>query len=258
MASLLSTEDSEPFSGTWPISGSMRTGRCYQRQPWAPRTAARGSGSWPTATAADSRSSGGALTPSSRHGTTLTDRAVRLWPTPVARDDQKSPTAHMAMKHRMAGGPRHQPTSLTVVAKLWPTPTAADGNRRADPPPKDPTESTPVKPHGPSLTRRAGTWPTPQARDHKGAFTGHRNGGRDLPSEANLFPGSFPSGRHHPTTTLPGNGPSPPVVLNPAFVEWLMGYPPGWSASTPSETRSRLWWQEQHSSLLHTALGSSR
>ena len=252
MASLLSTEDSEPFSGTWPTSGSMRNGRCYRRQPWAPRTVARGSGFWPTATAADSRASGGALTGG---GTTLTDRAVRLWPTPVARDDQKTPSAHMAMKARMAGGPRHQPTSLTVVAKLWPTPTAADGARRMDPP-RPPEQKR--RGGGSSLTQRAGTWPTPQARDHKGAFTGHRNGGRDLPAEARMFPGTFPSGHHRPTTTLPGPRSSPPVVLNPAFVEWLMGLPPGWSASTPSEMASRQWWQAQHSSLLHTALGSSR
>jgi len=249
VASLLSTEGSEPYSATWPISGSMRNGRCYRRRPWVPRTAARGSGSWPTATAADSRASGGALTGG---GTTLTDRAVRLWPTPVARDDQKTPDAHMAMKHRMAGGPRHQPTSLTVVAKLWPTPTAADGSRRADPPP---TRWSPAKPHGPTLTRQAGTWPTPQARDHKGAFTGHRNGGRDLPSEATLFPDNLPPGHPHPTTTTPGPRSSQPVVLNPAFVEWLMGYPPGWSASTPSATASCRSWQQQHSSLLQTALG---
>jgi hypothetical protein len=40
-----------------------------------------------------------------------------LWPTPVAQDDGKTFEAHMAMKERMKGGPRHQPTSLTVVVK---------------------------------------------------------------------------------------------------------------------------------------------
>jgi hypothetical protein len=54
------------------------------------------------------------------HGT-LTDRAVRMWGTPVARDDQKSPEAHLAMKQ-----PRWEATSLTVHAKMWPTPTARD------------------------------------------------------------------------------------------------------------------------------------
>ena len=59
-------------------------------------------------------------------GVTLTDAAVRLWGTPVARDDQKSPEAHMRMKANMPGGPRSEPTSLTVQAKMWPTPTSHD------------------------------------------------------------------------------------------------------------------------------------
>lgn len=57
---------------------------------------------------------------------TLTDRAVRMWPTPCAREDQKSPAAHMAMKRRMSGGGRKTITSLTVLSKLWPTPAAHD------------------------------------------------------------------------------------------------------------------------------------
>jgi hypothetical protein len=250
VASLLSTEDSEPFSATWPISGSMLSGRCYRRLPWVPRTAARGSGSWPTATAADSRASGGALT---GHGTTLTDRAVRMWPTPAAREDQRSPEAHMAAKATMASGPRQQPTSLTVVAKLWPTPTASDGARRSDPPRQASLPGI-VRTNGPSLTQRAATWPTPQARDHKGAFPGHRAGGRDLPGEAT----SFPSGPQPPTTGPRGNKSSSPVVLNPAFVEWLMGFPPGWTACTSLAIAPYRSWQRAHSSLLHAALGSSR
>lgn len=253
---MLPTVVSERFSGIWPISGSMRNGRCFRRQLWELRTVARGSGSWPTATAADSRSSGGALTGG---GTTLTDRAVRLWPTPVARDDQKSPEAHLAMKRRMAGGPRHQPTSLTVVAKLWPTPTAADGTRGSDPQRSvDPMSPETIRANGPSLTQRAGSWPTPQARDHKGAFNGRRRlGGRDLPSEATL-PVSFPSGHPRQMTATPGDAPSTPVVLNPAFVEWLMGFPPGWSVCTPLAMEWWAWWLEAHSLLLHAALGSSR
>jgi hypothetical protein len=177
-----------------------------------------------------------------------------MWPTPVARDDQKSPEAHMAGKARMPGGPRHQPTSLTVLAKLWPTPTAADGARRMDPPRlADPTLPGTVRSNGPSLTQRAGTWPTPQARDQKGAITGHREGGRDLPSEA----ATFPSGHQAPRTTEPGHEPSPPVVLNPVFVEWLMGLPLAWTDCTPSATPSFRSWQRAHSSLLRAALGSS-
>jgi hypothetical protein len=50
----------------------------------------------------------------------------------VARDDGKSPEAHLRMKARMPGGPRKKITSLAVMVKaiergLWPTPTARDG-----------------------------------------------------------------------------------------------------------------------------------
>jgi hypothetical protein len=41
----------------------------------------------------------------------------RMWPTPCANDDNKSPPAHMAMKTRMKGGPRYTITSLQVAAK---------------------------------------------------------------------------------------------------------------------------------------------
>lgn len=46
------------------------------------------------------------------------------------------------------------------------------------------------------------------------------------------------------------------TVLNPWFVEALMGFPPGWSACTPLVTASYLRWQQQHSSVLQDALAS--
>jgi hypothetical protein len=58
-----------------------------------------------------------------------------FWPTPVARDDGKTPDAHMRMKRNMAGGARKKITSLTVMIKaieqgkyreMWPTPRAHD------------------------------------------------------------------------------------------------------------------------------------
>lgn len=42
---------------------------------------------------------------------------MSLLPTPVARDDGKTPEAHMAMKRRMPGGPRNTITSLGVLAR---------------------------------------------------------------------------------------------------------------------------------------------
>lgn len=118
-------------SMTLPRSGSMRNGVCTARPPLVPLTSGNGSGSWPTPTGMDSRSSGGNPTTTGTHGTTLTDATVRsaMWGTPVARDDQKSPEAHLAMKARM-GGNRTAVTSLTVQAKMWPTPRASMNENR--------------------------------------------------------------------------------------------------------------------------------
>ena len=106
-----------------------------------------------------------------------------MWGTPVARDDQKSPEAHMTMKARMG---RREPTSLTVQAKMWPTPRASEGFRGTDPP--------------------------------------HGTGGPSLRQVATGI-----ASHHDPTTSTGGlNG----KVLNPRFVEALMGLPNGWL--TPS------------------------
>lgn len=58
---------------------------------------------------------------------------ARLWGTPVARDDGKTPEAHLAMKHRMGGG-REEVTSLAVQSKMWGTPRAVDAFKGTDPP----------------------------------------------------------------------------------------------------------------------------
>ena len=96
--------------------------------------------------------SGGNPHTTGTHGTTLTDRAVRMWGTPVARDDQKSPDAHLAMKERM-GGNRTEPTSLTVQVKMWPTPCARDG--KCEPGPNAQMGTLPA-----AASRHAPTTPT--------------------------------------------------------------------------------------------------
>jgi hypothetical protein len=68
------------------------------------------------------------------HGETLAG-TVSNWAMPVARDDQKSPEAHIAMKQRLLGRkPTAAVTSLTVQVKLWPTPTAHDPKDMGSPP----------------------------------------------------------------------------------------------------------------------------
>jgi hypothetical protein len=43
-------------------------------------------------------------------------------------------------------------------------------------------------------------------------------------------------------------------TLNPLFVEWLMGWPIGWTASGPVETESSHWWQAMRGELLRLVL----
>lgn len=221
----------ETFSGRWPSSGSMRNGVCSPRPPLVPRTNGSGSGCWPTPTAMDCRRSGGNPDTTGTHGVTLTDAAVRQWATPAAREDQRSPEAHLAMKARMGGG-RTEATSLTVQAKMWPTPTASDhegnGMRSGD------------RAGEPKLAGAARLWPTPVARNAKGRAGSNRNSPE--------LPDLVQHGRPGETTPTDGESGSPKVDLNPRFVESLMGLPLGWlTPSTSVETDSFQRWLLTHS-----------
>ena len=58
-------------------------------------------------------------------------------------------------------------------------------------------------------------------------------GGIPLPTQAVAFPSSLPA----PPISTDGPKSSPPArSLNPLFVEWLMGWPLGWTACAVSET----------------------
>jgi len=158
-----------------------------------------GSGSlplWPSPIAGDSKQNGNSEAALALGwGGTLTDRAVRMWGTPVARDDQKSPEAHMAMKAAMPGGPRTEATSLTVQVKMWLTPKAQDG----------------MAGNGMRSTQ-----------------DGRQDEAGQLKAQVRMWPAS----RHAPTTTTDGPNGSPKADLNPRFVAALMGVP--WDWLTPS------------------------
>jgi DNA (cytosine-5)-methyltransferase 1 len=151
------------------------------------------------------------------------------------------------MKAAMPGGPRTQPTSLTVMAKLWPTPRTTDrfgADRLRE-------DGRTVNGRGADLVSLAKLWPTPEAHNHKGTSSRRTAGrGRDLVNEAT-------SGPLAPTTGTDGAEPSQPVCLNPPFVEWLMGWPIGWTDCTQSATASFHSWLRSHSDALRTVLAST-
>lgn len=141
-ASLFPTEllDEKPLSEgsseSWPKTGGMRNGVCFQRKGSAPRISASGSSSWPTVrTCAGTRSSGANRT-----------EFTRLWPTVRAKEDGA---------YQVSDG--RQVETLTGAARGWPSPRAEDA------------ESCGAHPNGggDSLTAQAKLWSTPTAEDHK-------------------------------------------------------------------------------------------
>jgi hypothetical protein len=149
------------------------------------------------------------------HALKLMDQVLtpKLWPTPCAQEDGKSPEAHLAMKARMKGGPRYTVTSLNVAAKLWPTPTGtpagSGGNpetwlrRQAEQAAKGQDLQLP-------LGIAAKLWPTPHANCSTGAGTQGRDGGMNLQTAAKLWPTpTVPNGgrRNPPGTSITGRKP---------------------------------------------------
>lgn len=153
---------SEEFSGTWPNSGSMRSGSCYPLPTLEPRTSASAFGSspgsetstapprWPTPTSSQARSEGMILQMRAKVdagelsieeaermiGGSLTPSRMAEWPTPTVAD---SKAARNATARRPNGnGQHHSGVTMTDALILngdmempptgqWPTPTSRDG-----------------------------------------------------------------------------------------------------------------------------------
>jgi len=136
-----------------------------------------------------------------------------LWQTPVADDAVE----RKAGKWNSRGEPK-----LSAEVKLWPTPTASLGTKGGRITPRKGRE-------GGTLIEAvsARMFPTPKANDalKRGNFdaTNPRNG---LPAAIRLEEAG---------------------LLNPEWVEWLMGWPIGWTELPPLETARFREWQQQHS-----------
>lgn len=184
----------EPFSGTWPKQGMMRSGRVYALATSERRTDGSGSSLWPTPTGPagsnQSASSGAVVRPA-------LPLAVKLWPTATAGDSKAS-----GSKGYSTESGRHAGTTLTDAAvRLWPTPTTSEA-----------TGAGIAAQGGPNL-RTVATWGTPTSRDWKDGM----DPSEEVPTNGLL-------GRQAPRS-LPNVSGS----LNPAWVEHLMGFPPGWT-----------------------------
>lgn len=165
--------------------------------------------------------------------------------------------------------------TLTGQAAQWPTPSAAVMND-AESPESWHARAEAIKERGINgngaglpLTIAAKSWPTPNSRDHKGSDhkgsdLPSRNGGASLShaAEQGVFSHSSPQAPQMVAgLACSPSTPTSPLRLNPAFGEWLMGWPSQWTRAEPSASsasatalwRSRL--QSQLSSLLEEQQG---
>ncbi|KKN81414.1 hypothetical protein LCGC14_0320270 [marine sediment metagenome] len=107
------TGDSTVYSETWPLAGTMQSGRCFERPTlerpisgveslFLPTPRANEAGGW-------QRDKSGTLRP------TLDGVARGMWPTPTRSDGDRGPTMYQK------GNP-----SLGAAVKMWPTPVRRD------------------------------------------------------------------------------------------------------------------------------------
>ena len=193
-------EDLPESSVTLPNWGLMQGGEFWGQTIPGPHTEENESGysvTYPTPKASEDRCGTQKGVPS------LGKMALDdLWPTPLSQDAKHS---------------GHAPTGPGKAIKLsyaihgWPIPTVQDAGKATKRLRDD---------HQNNLTAVVANWPTPTATQHKGWSKNHNRAETDdrldytVEREANQQ--GKESGR-----------------LNPDWVEWLMGWPIGWSSTEP-------------------------
>ena len=202
--------DLELYSETWPRWGLMRDGECWAQQTLARRTKETESGLWPTPNCPN----GGRRVPD--------DAEIR---------GGRTPTAYKNGKKMQVG--------LEQAVKWWPTPTKSDGTGGP---------GNQGRAGGLNLRTAVSKWPTPKANDaeKRGNFdvTNPRNG---LPAAVKRYMtptasiGSKCGGRHKgkadtlasQIAEIENMEQTSTGQLNPTWVEWLMGWPEGWTDLKP-------------------------
>jgi hypothetical protein len=137
----------------------------------------------------------------------ITDETgLSSWPTPVASSSMTEDTA--TVRERLENGKPYKARLVEAVA-LWPTPTASDWKGRG---PNSKQQGLPE-----AVKKAEGIWPTPTY----GKLAGGSGGMAQI--EAQYSAGNINDEERRAMRA--GNG----GKLNPEWVEWLMGFPTGWT-----------------------------
>lgn len=161
---------------------------------------------------------------------------ARSWPTPTTRDHKGSGTAI----ERSDGKLRNDMLDW-VAERFWSTPRASDGEKGG------PNQSFGAG--GTPLPAMASQWMTPRSHE---AGQYQRSRGDKVRTGLPLTGQAF--SRPDPETSTDGEMPSNERrSLNPLFVEWLMGWPPGWTSFACSAMALSRWSQHMRCALSQLA-----
>lgn len=107
---------------------------------------------------------------------------------------------------------------------------------------------------GPDLQEQTRAWPTPAARDYKGAnsqehVTTNGSGRMHMDQLPNFVAHGFHSSPQGQAIQNGLTSSQRHRTLNPRFVEWLMGWPIGWTSFAYAETEFSHWQQRSRGAL---------
>ena len=266
-------EDLDVFSETWPQWGTMHAGECSEQSMPVLRTSATGFGFWPTPCANETgEKPENLMERMKKYGRTGSEvhmklsTKVQMWPTPdTTNRDNKSvlydQTATSQSGRSLATFARTYPRS-----GMRPTPSAhkqtASGElTNADGSPWDgiskPHSEKTGQPVQTALMDAVKTWLTPRCQMTRPVAIrqdiekGHRGNLEEVvavrenwpPTAHNAKETNAPSKSERNTPTLAAQAGG---SLNPMWVEWLMGWPLGWTDLKPLETDKYPQWRHSH------------
>lgn len=222
---------------TWNFKATKQGRLYFQLVASTPRISDTDAPLWPTPAARDCKEANSMehlQREGKRNHADQLANAVKLWPTVTASDYR-------------ARGPNSHQQGLPEAVRMWPTPTSRSGTGPSQ---------TETRQGGMDLQTAAALWPTPTVIGNYSHLGSGPKAGTGLPTAAKLYPTPTPTertsfGEGKPyvtatgsirrknkdgstsnmglTATVAGNG----GQLNPEWVEAMMGFPIGWTASEP-------------------------
>lgn len=163
------------------------------------------------------------------------------WPTPDAfvSNDGEQPETFLARKAAVKAkgvNGNGMGTPLAMAAKMWPTPITGDAHLNSTPQ----AAARRLEEGKSTLSRVSAMWPSPVASEARQGFQDRTRGKKGSQESLTTIAVNSAS-LLVPTTDSAGQPGSQKAVLNPAFVEALMGFPIGWTDcelwATPSSPK---------------------